>query len=284
MKRDRSGRVALLGFVYAVSAGCASPAAHHESEIEAAKKRLKDDRVWFVPKVDAPPVIDGKVEEIWKKSKAHRFVWLNNKTYGAPKIVPKGRPEKPREPTDAYMLCDRENFYVAFVCYTPDVTKLRGAKKPVHDNLWWGADYVEVCLDPTHSRRKGHQFLVECTGLSFQDVIFDPDVAEYRRKGGRYGEYIPWDSKGVEYKTSVGEDAYYVEFKIPFKSIGLDPDNVPRIWGLSLIRFTPRPGRRKEENTAIGFTGKYVSFRPQAFGRAIIEVGKAAKSLPELRP
>ncbi len=248
----------------------ADPAAQ-KAEVEALKKHLGDERVWFVPAVAQAPVIDGTLEDLWKKSEARRFTW---QSFGkGNKAAPPGRPEKPVEATDAWLLCDRENLYVAFRCESADASKLKGYPPPYElDKVEWKKhDLVEVILDPGRTREVAYAFAVECRG-AFTDVLFDPK--KHGTDKNTYGEHIPWTSAGVEYKALVDEKGYTVEWKIPFKALGVEPGKVSRHWGINLCRQNPATS----EDTAIAFTGRVASGRPAHFGTAIIETGTPGKA------
>jgi hypothetical protein len=239
-------------------------------EVEAVKKLYKDNRVWFVPKTEKAPVIDGKIEDIWKKSAAHRFTWQHFGK-GSITVRPADWPEQPREATDAYLLCDKDNIYAAFVCFTADVKKLKGYNPPrkADEVNWSKHDLVEAIFDPGRTRTVAYQFASECFG-TFSDVIFDPN--KYATEKNTYGEEIPWSSKGVEWATGTGKDHYVVEMKIPFSTMGIETGKVSRYWGVNLCRQNPG-----FEDTAIAYTGRRASGRPAHFGTAIIEVGISEK-------
>jgi hypothetical protein len=228
-------------------------------EVKTVSDRFQCTNVWFVRAASKPPIIDGKLDEVWAQSGPHRFVWLTGS--------PKGE-AAPAEATDGYMLCDRENLYVAILCHTPDTRRLVSGSKPtVRDAINWDGDYVEVLLDPNRRRDGGFHFVVDPAG-TFGDIIHDS--LRYSAVGGEFGDYAPWTSEGVEYKVGIGQDSYCVEMKIPFKSLGLNGSQIGRFWGVSLNRFNPRGG----EDTAIAFTGVGESFHGVAhFGIAILECG-----------
>lgn len=240
------------------------------AEVEAAKRQYKDERVWFVPAVGSAPAIDGVIEDLWKTSGAHRFTW---QSYGkGNKAPPAGRPEKPTEATDAWLLCDREHLYIAFRCESADTRRLKGYPPPHElDKVDWKKhDLVEVILDPGRTRQVAFAFGVECFG-AFTDVLFDPNKHGTERNA--YGEHIPWTSAGVEYKTATDERGYTVEVKIPFKALGIEQGKVSRHWGINLCRQNPVAN----EDTAIAFTGRVASGRPAHFGTAILEIGTAVR-------
>lgn len=237
-----------------------------DKEVKAVSERFRCANVWFVPAVSNPPIVDGKLDKVWAQSGPHRFVWLTEAPSGG---------AVPKEATDGYMLCDRENLYVAIMCQTPDARRLVSGSMPtVRDAINWNGDYVEVLIDPNRKRDGGFHFVVDPAG-TFGDIIHDS--LRYGAVGGEFGDYAPWTSEGVEYKVGMGKDYYCVEMRIPFKTMGLDRSQIGRFWGVSLNRFNPRD----QEDTAIAFTGVGESFHGVAhFGIAILETGGG----PEYKP
>ena len=131
--------------------------------------------------------------------------------------------------TEAWVLFDDENIYIAARCYDtapPDewvANEMRRDVIQLRQN-----DSFSVLLDTFYDRRNGVAFLVNPIG-GFSDF-------EVSNEGGRVNSdwNTIWDSR-----TGRFDGGWTVEIRIPFKSLRYRPGPV-QVWGLQLRRIVRR--------------------------------------------
>ncbi len=165
-----------------------------------------------------PIIIDGVIEEAWNTG-AHfdNFVenWPNER-------------QKPKVLTEGYVTHDDKNLYIAFICYEPEMSKLRATLSD-RDNLYQD-DFVGLNLDAYGARVNGYEFFVNPLGIQ-ADLSVDVN-------GNEDDSFdAVWESDAKIY-----EDRWTVEMKIPFKSLRY-PDKVDQDWLVHLWRIYPRENR-----------------------------------------
>ncbi|HQU93989.1 MAG TPA: hypothetical protein PLK77_16955, partial [Pyrinomonadaceae bacterium] len=111
-----------------------------------------------IPKIGQPIVIDGKVdEEMWKDAAIFKdFVQTGP-----------GDNIAPSKPTEAYVMYDEKNMYIAFKCWD-DKDKIR-ASVAKRDSVT-GEDNVRVWLDTYNDRRRAYVLAFNPFGIQ-QDGI-----------------------------------------------------------------------------------------------------------------
>jgi len=159
-----------------------------------------------------PPKIDGYIENIWTEGDSiTQFIQLE---------PDEGKPAT--EPTTVYILYDDEALYVAFKCITPR----REPDIRVTTRDWTDGDEVSLYLDTFGDRRTAYQFSISAAGVQ-GDAFITED--------GRNRDFS-WEGIWFSSVTSCSI-GYYVEIKIPFKSIqykvGL------KEWGINFKRYIP---------------------------------------------
>ncbi|RMG83141.1 MAG: hypothetical protein D6707_01605, partial [Bacteroidetes bacterium] len=87
-----------------------------------------------VPVLKTPPVLDGKISDDWKD-----VARVNNFLIAGKNI--------PREKTDAFIGCDKDNLYIGVKCYTATPEKIRALAQGHDDGKIWGDDVVEIFID-----------------------------------------------------------------------------------------------------------------------------------------
>jgi len=251
----------------------------------------------FVPKVDAPPTIDGRCDDAaWRAAREVAFRHLN------------GRAAPPAAPTTARVVCDAERLYVAMACTDPD-DRLKVVGKARDRNVWAG-DAVGVLLDPGHT-----QALDDVYAIAVNPAGVVRDVKGYDRacRSGRFGIATGSDGVGVgaaadagwnaDLKVAVGRAGakaagsdWTVEVAVPFKDLGI-AGAVPTVVGMNLVRFRPEITSRRHGKPRLGKLVPHAwptddpdvyrpgeetgwaavlspwPIRPVRFGHAILEVG-----------
>jgi hypothetical protein len=170
-------------------------------------------------KSSASPIeIDGIIDDAWQDA-AHfdNFVenWPNER-------------QQPKVRTEGYVTHDDKNLYIAFICYDPDMKKLR-ARMSDRDALYQD-DFVGINVDPFGAQVNGFEFFVNPLGIQADltvDVTGDEDDSFD----------AVWESSAKIY-----EDRWAVEMKLPFQSLRF-PNKPEQDWLIHFLRIYPREQR-----------------------------------------
>ncbi len=168
-----------------------------------------------IPRLEKPPVIDGKLDdEAWKSA----AVFKDFVQYRPVDLV------APSKPTEAYIGYDSKFIYVAFHAFDePDKVRSTIAKRDaVFDDDWVG-----VWLDTFNDGRRAYELIFNPLGVQ-ADAIFTEGINE------DFSVDIVHESKG-----SLTTDGYIVEIAIPFKSLRYDAGKGKQ-WGLHFLRTIKR--------------------------------------------
>ena len=219
-------------FFAALFASCSCVSAEPEKSISKS---------FAPPKITAPPLIDGKLEKIWKTGAISGFVDLST---GAPA----------KTPTDVYVMYDDFALYIAFCCHEPNINEMRQqSKKTARDDSIWYNDRVEIFIDTNRDKKSYYQFLINwCGGI--QDGIFNSP---------RYKNLPPfeWDGNWRAAVSVDSDDKWIAEIAIPFSTLGVKPGKDVAIGANFCRGKLAAPG----ENTCWSCT--YAGFhRPDKFG------------------
>jgi len=206
---------------------------------------LRDQPAVLIPKVDAAPTVDGRMDDAcWQKAQLLTFRRLD------------GDPAKPKSPTHAKLVATKDAVYIAFRC--SHAGRLV-ARERDHDSSVWEDDSVEVFLkagpEPT---RDYHHLIVNALG-SFHDA---------RGKDSR-----AWDP-AIQVATDRAAGHWSVEIGIPFAELGLPADKARLAgpWRLNLARMRPARNGEPAEESALSPTEDSSSHVPARFGYAFFEV------------
>jgi hypothetical protein len=164
---------------------------------------------------DAPPVIDGKLDdEVWKTA----AVFKDFVQYRPVDLV------APSQPTEVRIGYDSKYLYVGFHAYD-EAGKVRATiakRDAVFDDDWVG-----IWLDTFNDGRRSYELIFNPLGVQ-ADAIFTEGVNE------DFSVDIVHESKGV-----LTADGYTVEVAIPFKSLRYEAGKDKK-WGLHLLRTIKR--------------------------------------------
>ncbi len=199
-------------------------------------KSVADNAVLGIKSAMGPISIDGELgEEDWDFSKVANFV--NNQD---------GRPTQ--YPTDLRLLRTPTDIYVAFTCHDPNASELPTGEGET--------DSVEIFLDPQHDADSYYWWWIDIAGR----------VRDWRFPGGDAETDTDWES-GVEVATSIEDDRWIVEVRIPRDSIedGMDtPEDRP--WGANFGRSMVNPPQPVDQFSCFSplIRGKF--HQPELFG------------------
>ena len=169
-------------------------------------------------KATGPINIDGRLDdEAWRDAPIANGFTQSEPTEGAPA----------RFDTDVKILYDDENVYVGAFNHD-DNPELAIANELRKDFSVIESDLFGVVLDTFHDQRNGYMFEVNPKGARWDAQCFN-DSREVNAN---------WD--GVWFvATSMGEDGWFVELKIPFKTLKFTGAS-PQTWGMNFLRRNRR--------------------------------------------
>ncbi len=168
-----------------------------------------------VPRLDAPPVIDGKLDDaVWKQARVLKDFY---QTQPGDNIAPS-------HPTEVLVGYDSKFLYFAFHAYD-EPAKVRatvGKRDGIFDD-----DFVGMHLDTFNDQRRSYEMIFNPLGIQ-ADAIFTENSGE------DFSFDLVMDSKG----TLTG-DGYTVEVAIPFKSLRYEAGK-GKLWGVHFFRRIKR--------------------------------------------
>jgi hypothetical protein len=198
------------------------------------------DETWSMTavRVEAPPVIDGVIEDLWYRAEPARLARQFRPARGAPA----------KADTEVYVLYDDRAIYFGWVCHEPDVSGLV-ACATVRDMFLNDDDSIDVMLDANNDYQSAYDFMVNWKGIKYDGSFArDSEVG-----GGAWDGH--WDAA-----TSVGEDAWYCEIAVPWETMRYDRG--ASSLGVQFLRF-----RKPEfEETFWASDGSLLN-RVSSFGR-----------------
>ena len=182
---------------------------HEVTDPRAFLEAYNKPRTLLVPRSPGGIVIDGTPdEEMWRgAAKTERF------------FLHGGRGVSEAD-TEALVLYDDTDLYVAFICKEP------GRPKPlIQGGAVWDDDEVEVWIDANGD------------GKTFKQVIVNAanEMVEYSHSGR-----TPIGARSAVYVAE--GNTWMVEMTIPFAGLGVDPPKPGESWRISLCRYRP-PGK-----------------------------------------
>ncbi|HLM62412.1 MAG TPA: carbohydrate binding family 9 domain-containing protein, partial [Pyrinomonadaceae bacterium] len=164
-----------------------------------------------IPRFDAPPVIDGKLDDA---------IWKNAAVFGDFLQTSPGENVEPKHPTEFMMGYDAKHLYMAFRIIQ-DRNTVR-ATLSRRDNIF-NDDYVLVHLDTFNDQRQAYL-------LFFSPLGIQADGTFTEGRGEDYSLDIVMESKGV-----LTEDGFTIEVAIPFKSLRYEAGKNKQ-WGIHINR------------------------------------------------
>lgn len=164
-----------------------------------------------IPRFDAPPVIDGQMNEP---------VWQTAAVFGDFLQTNPGDNVPPTHLTEVMIGYDSKNFYIAFRI-KQDRDKVR-ATVARRDNIF-SDDYVGVYLDTFNDQRQAY-------AIFFNPLGVQADGTMTEGRGEDYSVDLVMESKGV-----LTEDGFTIEAAIPFKSLRYEAGK-NKNWGIHIFR------------------------------------------------
>jgi len=179
-----------------------------------------DDKSITAHRVDAPPVIDGDLNDpCWQDCEVADGFYLRQ-----------GQGDVPTQATIVRVCYDESNLYVAFECHEAKMDKLSAAIALRDADDLGEDDMVVIALDTFHDRKSN--YVVAATALGTKK---DFHVSE-RGRSVDVGWNAVW-----EVETSRHDDRWFAEFEIPFSALRYRGGD-EMTWGID-FRRSERPHR-----------------------------------------
>jgi hypothetical protein len=214
-------------------------------------------------RTDAPITVDGVLDEA---------VWMTApEITGLLQTVP-AEAEPVTEKTEVRILYDDDNVYVGAWLWDEGEVQARLRRR---DQGTPDADYFIVIFDSYHDHRTAYRFAVSAAGNHSDEIM-----TIGRSQGGRGGGFgdRSWDPV-LDVRTSITEDGWFAEWRIPFSQLRYRADEV-QTWGLQMERKL----RLKAEDTMWAFTPRSEPAVVARYGHLEgiegIGVGKRLELLP----
>jgi hypothetical protein len=248
---------AMLACITATGLAAQANGNHYEHDTEAP--------VANAVRTTQPIVIDGVLDEaVWMTAPAITDFVQTDPDEGAPVS----------QPTEVRFLFDDENIYVGAWLWDDGeiLTRLARRDAGVPD-----ADFFVVLFDSYHDHRTAYRFSTSPSGMKRDEIVTGGYGGMGPGGGGGFGD-TSWDPVW-EIRTSITDEGWFVEMRIPFSQLRYRPDEA-QTWGLQVERKIRRHG----EDTVWAFTPRRERGGVARFGHLAgvegIRQGKRLELLP----
>jgi predicted phosphodiesterase len=200
-----------------------------------------EDRLWVKRKMVCrrltnPPTLDGKISENeWKEITP---VTSFCSPTGDKSVV---------EPTEFYFGYDNSNLYIAVKCTESKKDQIVSQAK-IQDGPVYQEDCVGYFICPDTTVKDIYQIYFNSLGTPFDQWIKD--------KGGSYNADRNWNGK-YRVKTSMSEDGWNIEIKIPFAQLKAKPKKGD-VWDINFRRKQKRLNSSSDWMYPITYDVKYL--------------------------
>lgn len=199
--------------------------------------------------------IDGRLDEsVWKGAPVTNQFWMSYPV--------DGRRVEESLRTEVRMAADRQNLYIAAICYgSPDYV----IKTLKRDREFEEGDGFGVVIDPVNEKTNGFTFAVNPAGVQTEYLITGQTGRREVLEPGRQpqGINLAWDNRWYSEVTN-HEDHWVAEIAIPFKSLRFEAGRSH--WGINFFRLdagsnsihTWAPVPIEFNEIDLGYTGQLV--------------------------
>jgi len=186
--------------------------------LAAAARAQEKAQVLEMRRLDSAPVLDGKLDEVWRQAEVNAELYQLEPREGHPLT----------EKTAVYAGYDADNLYFAFKAEDsrPDLIRAQLSQR---EQIFDG-DLVGVLLDTFGDSRRAYEFFVNPLGIQADAFNLNGDEDD--------APDFVWYSRGE--LTAAG---YVVEIRIPFKSLRF-PRVSERPWRVSFFRNIQRKNEK----------------------------------------
>jgi hypothetical protein len=187
-------------------------------------------------KIFEPPVLDGKLDDACWKSTTPVTIFKQ-----------RGSETPAKFPSFGYVCYDQNNLYFGVRCMEPDpesiVSTTRKHRILTHeeDVNVFDDDSVEIMVKPSGASDRYFHFSISVSGSTFDAL----------RTHGGGGIDESWNGE-MTAATSIGQDHWAVEVRIPFYTLEIPPEVISR-WAMNICRNKKQPS----ELSAIAREGEF---------------------------
>ena len=182
--------------------------------------------------VDTRPLIDGVVDDaIWEQAPPFSTFIQQEPNEGEPAS----------ERTEIRFLLDRQNLYVAVVCFDSSPQDILVSQSRRDADLG-DTDSVRILLDTFNDGQNAFVFGTNPFGIEYDgQVMAEGQTGQSGGGGGGGGFNVNWDADWTV-RSRITARGWETEFAIPLKTLRYDPGE-ERTWGVNAMRNI----RRKNE-------------------------------------
>jgi hypothetical protein len=195
--------------------------AQEDTDLEAKGKGTVE-APYVLPSTSGPIKIDGKLDD---------KEWGNALKLDLPYETWPGENLPAPVRTEAYLLYDNTNLYVAFRAFDPEPSKLR-AYYYERDKITFD-DFVAIFIDTFNDERRAYGFRSNPFGVQWDDIRTRVQAAQ------AWGISLAWDAI---YNTAgkIYDWGYAVEMAIPFNQLRFQRTKEDQVWGFNVRRIYSR--------------------------------------------
>jgi hypothetical protein len=169
----------------------------------------------IIPKVDAPPTIDGVLnDDVWQIAPTALVEHINDDA---------GTPVEAERVATAMAAYDDNMLYVAFRNGEPNPGAIVTVA-PGHDQDVWADDEIELFMETANAG----------TGPYYHIMINAANVTQDSEDGGGIGG--DWEPASLNSAVEIGADYWAIELEISFADMGLSSSPDGQTWGWNFNR------------------------------------------------
>lgn len=211
-----------------------------------------------IPKMAAPPAIDGKqAPNEWQG------------TLEIPAFVQNAAGAPAQPVTSARVGHDDKMLYIAIECSEPAMAKAKQTRFEERDPRAWENESVEVFLSPGEDHASYLHFIVDMLNQHYDALGADS-----------HGFNPDWKSA-----VSRSENAWSVEIALPFSSLGTKPAEAGDAWYINLYRNRHAGGTAEASawSPSGGSFNLTSKFKPVAFDSLVALLTRKLAALPQIQ-
>ncbi|WP_222984776.1 carbohydrate binding family 9 domain-containing protein [Flagellimonas meishanensis] len=177
---------------------------------------IQAQRQITIKKIDTPITIDGILDDAVWQNLEETAPFLNQ--------WPKDTGDAESQ-TKVKLAYTNDFLYVGIICFEKNNDHIVRTLKRDQADEHFGSDGIAIVLDPFNQKTNGFFFGVNAGGAQFEGLISVEGNESFINEN--------WDNKWFS-ETSLGDNVWYVEMAIPFRTLRYDP--TIKSWGLNFVR------------------------------------------------
>ena len=223
---------------------------------QAAADNGTSTKVVRVVRVDAAPVIDGRLDDA---------VWSQAEVITDFHQIRPGNGTEPSERTEVYVVYGDDALYIGARMFDSEPDRI-AAPTVRHGQGLGRDDRLVIILDPFNTQRGGYRFETNSNAVRHDALYDNPDSFNSNWT-------VIWDSA-----ATIFDKGWIAEVEIPFKTLPFDPGI--DTWGVNFGRSIRRRGEE------VAWVSRNRSYNPSIAGRAVgfsgLDQGRGLDVVPSL--